>query len=117
MRLPGPDISWCQTQDGAARQCAEVRTADLSPAALSWCQTRLRGRSEVVSRRQRLRLAEIRLAYLLVLRQRFRLVGERHASGLEHVAAIGDLERHQRVLFDEQDRGSLLVHLEDRLED
>ena len=48
---------------------------------------------------------------------RFRVVGERHMARLEDVAAVRDVERHQGVLLDEQDRRSLLVHLDDRLED
>ena len=43
-----------------------------------------------------------------------RVVGERDRPGLEHVAAVGDVERHQRVLLDEQDRRPLLVDLDDR---
>ena len=36
---------------------------------------------------------------------------------LEHVATVGDVERHQGVLLDEQDRRALLVDLDDDLED
>ena len=37
--------------------------------------------------------------------------------GLEHVAAVRGVERHQRVLLDEQDRRALLVDLLDDVED
>ena len=53
----------------------------------------------------------------LVRAQRLRVVRERDRAGLEHVAAAGDVERHQGVLLDEQDRGALLVDLDDDLED
>ena len=43
-------------------------------------------------------------------RERLRVVGERDLARLEHVAAVRDVERHQRVLLDEQDRRALLVH-------
>ena len=39
------------------------------------------------------------------------VVGERDAPGLEHVAAVGDLERVVGVLLDEQDRDALAVDL------
>src|SRR5581483_2143285 len=62
-------------------------------------------------------LAEVRLADVLVLAERLGIVREGDRAGLEDVAAVGDLERHQRVLLDEQDRGALLVDLDHDLED
>src|SRR5919202_3079390 len=62
-------------------------------------------------------LAEIRLANLLVLAQRLRVVVERNPPGFHDVAAVRDVERHERVLLDEKDRGALLVDLLDDLED
>src|SRR5204863_7466099 len=62
-------------------------------------------------------LAEVRLANLLVRLQRGRVVGEDDAPRLEHVAAVRRVERHQRVLLDEQDRRPLLVDLLDDVED
>ena len=56
-------------------------------------------------------LAEVGLAHLLVVAQRLGVVGERDAAGLEHVAAVRRVERHQRVLLDEQDGRPLLVDL------
>ena len=50
-------------------------------------------------------------------RSAFAVVGERDRAGLEHVASVGDVEGHQRVLLDEQDRRALLVDLDDDLED
>src|SRR3954447_26587725 len=62
-------------------------------------------------------LAEVGLAHLLVLAQRPCRVGERDPARLEDVAARGDVEGHQRVLLDEEDRRALLVDLHDDLED
>ena len=45
------------------------------------------------------------------------LVGQHDLAGLEHVAALGDVEREVRVLLDQQDRRALLVDLGDRLVD
>ena len=39
------------------------------------------------------------------------VVGQRDRAGLQHVAALGDVEREVRVLLDEQDRRALLVDL------
>ena len=62
-------------------------------------------------------LAEVRLANLLVVSSSFGLVREDDVAGLEDVAAVGGVERHQRVLLDEQDRRALRVDLADDLED
>ena len=45
------------------------------------------------------------------------VVGQHDLAGLEHVAALGDLERVVRVLLDQQDRRALRVDLADRLVD
>ena len=44
-------------------------------------------------------------------------VGERDLAGLEDVAVVGDLERHRRVLLDQEDGRPLLVDVDDHLED
>src|SRR5687767_938463 len=62
-------------------------------------------------------LAEIRLSGLGVLEEVLGRVGQDHLAGLDDVAPVGDLQRHVRVLLDEEDRGALLVDLRDRLED
>src|SRR5919202_4346010 len=62
-------------------------------------------------------LAEVRLADLLVRLQLRGLALQRDAAGLEDVAAARDVERHQGVLLDKEDRSPLLVDLDDRLED
>ena len=49
-------------------------------------------------------LAEVGPADVLVGGEALGRVGQDHAPGLEHVAAMGDMERLQRVLLDEQDR-------------
>src|SRR6478736_2274950 len=54
-------------------------------------------------------LPKIRLSHLFVPEKRLRVVRERHLAGLEDVAAARHLERHHRVLLDEQDRRALLV--------
>src|SRR4029079_7589718 len=67
--------------------------------------------------RRRLGLAEVGLPDLLVGPGLLGVVGERDAAGLEDLAALGALQRHERVLLDEQDRRALLVDLLDDLED
>src|SRR5580765_1405668 len=62
-------------------------------------------------------LPKIRLSHLFVAEKRLRVVRESHLAGLEHVATARHLERHHRVLLDEQDGRALLVDLDDRLED
>src|SRR6266571_1122332 len=62
-------------------------------------------------------LAEVRLADLLVVQQRPRLVLEHDPAGLDHVAPVGEAERLGGVLLDEQDRRALLVDLADGVED
>src|SRR5438477_6192636 len=59
----------------------------------------------------RLRRAQIRLPYVFVLFELFRVVRERDFARLQHVAATGDVEGHQSVLLDEQDRRPLRVDL------
>src|SRR3712207_8561638 len=51
------------------------------------------------------------------LLERARVVDQRNASRLEHVPARRDVERHQRVLLDEEDRRSLRIDLLDDVED
>src|SRR5215216_4092457 len=62
-------------------------------------------------------LAEVGLSDPFVLAERLRLVRERDLPRLEHVAAVSGVERHQRVLLDEEDRRALRVDLADDLED
>src|SRR6185503_6881439 len=62
---------------------------------------------------QRLRDAEVGLADVFVLFELLGVVGEGDRAGLEDIAAAGDVERHQRVLLDEQDRRPLRVDLAD----
>src|SRR5204863_8826480 len=61
--------------------------------------------------------AEVRLLYVLVLLQLLGVVGERDRSCLQYVAPAGDVEGHQGVLLDEEDRRPLRVDLADDLED
>ena len=61
--------------------------------------------------------AEVYLLNLLVLAQGLRVVGENDVPRLHHVAAVGRVEGHQRVLLDEEDGRSLVVDLTDDLED
>ena len=49
-------------------------------------------------------LAEVGLAHGLVAAQRLGRVGQGDLARAEHVAAVGDLQRHEGVLLDEQDR-------------
>src|SRR5918995_2224709 len=62
-------------------------------------------------------LAEVRFADRGVLAQLRGRGGVHDRARLKDVAAGGDLERHVRVLLDEQERGALLVDLADDLED
>ena len=55
--------------------------------------------------------AEVCRTHRVVAQQIFAAACQRDASGLEHVADIGDLERHVRVLLDEQNGHALLVDL------
>src|SRR4051812_32867477 len=57
-------------------------------------------------------LPKIRLSHLFVPEKRLRVVRERHLAGLEDIAPARHLERHHRVLLDEQDRRALLVDLD-----
>src|SRR5262249_9175978 len=67
----------------------------------------------------RLLLAEVGLAHEIGAQQRGGRVLQHDAPGLDHVASVGDLQRHPRVLLDEQDRRALAVDVlhdaEDRL--
>ena len=47
----------------------------------------------------------------------FARAGERDASGRHDVGGVGDLERHVRVLLDEQNGYALVVDLTDDLKD
>ncbi len=59
---------------------------------------------------------QVRLPEILVLEQVSGLALEDDTTGREHVAAIGDRERHIRVLLDHEHRDAGLVHLLDDLE-
>src|SRR6185295_6355928 len=61
-------------------------------------------------------LAEVGLPDRLVLDQVARGPGQDHVARLEHVAAVGDRQRLEGVLLDQQDRRALLVDLLDRRE-
>ena len=54
-------------------------------------------------------LPEVGAPDVLVRREGLGVVGQDHAPGLQHVAAIGDVERLERVLLDEEDRRPLGV--------
>src|SRR6266511_2361682 len=75
------------------------------------------GRKRELSPGALVRDAEIGLLDLVVLLQLLRVVRERDRAGLEHVASVGDVEGHQGVLLDEEDRRPLRVDLADDLED
>src|SRR5215212_12067315 len=60
--------------------------------------------------------AEVRLLNLLVLLQALGVVRKRDRPRLQNVAAARDVERHQGVLLDEEDRRPLRVDLADDLE-
>src|SRR5437867_4097882 len=62
-------------------------------------------------------LAEIRLPDLLVVAEALGVVRQRNAAGLEYVAPLCGVERHQGVLLHEEDRRSLLIDLAHDLED
>src|SRR5439155_23824139 len=62
-------------------------------------------------------LAQVCLSNLVVAEEAARRVLEHDLAGLEHIAAVGDLERHVGVLFDQQHRRALAVDLADDLED
>ena len=74
-------------------------------------------RGEPAGQGARIALAEVGLPNLLVLGEGLRVVRERDRPRLHHVTAVGDVERHERVLLDEEDRRPLLVDLDDDLED
>ena len=61
------------------------------------------------------RFAEVGLADLVVARKSaLAASGQHDLAGLEHVAAVGDAQRHARVLLDEQDRRALRVDVAGR---
>src|SRR6266540_1830769 len=84
-----------------------------SRAAKTASSTRARTRATWA----RLCRAQVRPLYIVVLLECLRIVGEGDLARLQHVAAAGDVERHQGVLLDEQDRRPLRVDLADDLED
>ena len=68
------------------------------------CSEKTEGRPQAASRSVFcIRLcAEVRRTHRVVAQQLLAAACQRDASGLEHVADVGDLERHVRVLLDEQ---------------
>src|SRR3954447_18649417 len=90
---------------------AKARRRTIAPASTRVFE---RNKGELLSL---IGLAKIRLSHLFVPEKRLRFVRECHLAGLEDVAAARHLERHHRVLLDEQDGRALLVDLHDRLED
>ena len=62
-------------------------------------------------------LPEVGAPDVLVRGQGLRLVGQDHATGLQDVAAVSDVERLERVLLDQEDRGPLRVDRADDAED
>src|SRR4030095_7297341 len=63
------------------------------------------------------RLAEVRAANLGVLGELGGGARQHDAAGFQHVAPVGDAQRHRGVLLDQQDRGALAVDRADRVED
>jgi len=64
---------------------------------------------------RRRRDAEVAVAHLVALAQLRRRAFEGDLADLEHDGAVGDRERHRRVLLDEHDRDPLAVDLGDHL--
>src|SRR5882672_10251222 len=62
-------------------------------------------------------LAQIGAADVGILSQLGCAARERDGARLQHVAAVGDLERHRRVLLDEENGRALTVDVLDRRED
>src|SRR5204862_264509 len=79
-------------------------------AALGLALAHLGGGLDVLALR-RPRDAEVAGPDLVAGGQLVGVALERDAPDLEHVGAVGDLQRHVRVLLDEDDRGPLLVAL------
>src|SRR4051794_4466780 len=100
-----PGSRWPTVAPAAARgsaTCSPRRTfRSESPVKGVACDARPRtgGLFLLVAALRQLRLAEVRLADLLVLAQALGVVGESYVAGLEHVAAIGRVEGHQGVLL------------------
>ena len=61
--------------------------------------------------------AQIRLAYHLVFLELGGVIGQDDLAGLDHVSAVGDGKRHERVLFHQQDGRAFLVDGHDDVED
>lgn len=57
--------------------------------------------------------AEIGLPDLIIMQQVACAAGHGDASVFEHIGAVGDGERHLRVLLHEQDRDAQLMHRAD----
>src|SRR5262245_26406549 len=62
-------------------------------------------------------LAKIGPTDVGILAQLGGAAGQHDRAGLQHVAAMGDLERHRRVLLDQQNGRALSVDVHDRRED
>jgi hypothetical protein len=63
------------------------------------------------------RRPEVELLDVVVLAQELGVLVHHDLAGLHHVAVGGDRQRHVGVLLDEQDRGALLVDLDDHVPD
>src|ERR1700737_909864 len=61
--------------------------------------------------------AKVRLLYLGISSKRRAGAAQQDAAGLDDVGTIGDLERAQRILLDQQDGDAVVVDLLDDVED
>ena len=113
--MPTPLGRWGSSQPTASAPRSRWRTA--APTARRGSATSSPLRTSRCAWAQPSSRRPVRPLHLLVLAQRLGLVGEGNRAGLHHVATLGNVERHQRVLLHEQDRRSLLVDLSDDLED
>src|SRR5919197_294575 len=111
--LKPPSRHSCQT--GESRTPPSRRY--VASTATSGCRSRSPSSAGVRSFRTQCLGAEVRLLDVLVLLQLLRVVCERDLARLEDVAAVRDVERHQGVLLDEQDRRALRDDLADPLDE
>src|SRR5262245_3541699 len=61
-------------------------------------------------------LPKIRALHFLVIKQRLAATGQDDLAAFHDIGVIGNVERHERILLDEQDRNALPVDCPDGLE-
>src|SRR5437588_600981 len=116
---PADMSSHRNSSTGSTWNKAAGRPRAIAREATSWWQPPGRGSATAAPNRAAdggWLAAQVGLPEVLVREEGGSLVRQHDSARLEDVAAVGDRERHVRVLLDDQHRDTRLVHLPDDLE-